>query len=46
MEGLNRPKFHCPKESVALIVNKIKEIDLKFCVTEIEGTLPDPKDIT
>ena len=36
IEVLNRPKFHFPKESVALIVNKIKEIGLKFCATEIE----------
>lgn len=33
------------KESVALIVNKIKEIALKFSATKIEETLPDPKDI-
>ena len=45
IEVLNRPKFHFPKESVALIVNKIKEIGLKFCATEIEETLPDPKDV-
>lgn len=44
IEVLNRPKFHFPKEAVALIVNKIKEIGLKFCAAEIEETLPDPKD--
>ena len=30
IEVLNHPKFHFSKESVALIVNKIKEIGLKF----------------
>lgn len=42
---LNRPKFHFPKESVEIVVNKIKEIGIHFDAISVNENLPDPKDV-